>query len=58
MLREGIDFYWNDDGLMVLTRDYLLARGTCCKNGCRHCPFGYVKDAKPTESPREKMESD
>ena len=35
---EGIDYYY-DDGLMVLTRRYLLERGTCCNNGCRHCPF-------------------
>ena len=39
---EGIDYYY-DDGLMVLTRRYLLERGTCCNNGCRHCPF--EKDA-------------
>lgn len=36
---EGIDFYF-DDGLMVLTRRYLLDRGYCCSNGCRHCPYG------------------
>jgi hypothetical protein len=35
---EGIDFYF-DDGLMVLTRRYLLERGYCCTNGCRHCPY-------------------
>jgi hypothetical protein len=26
-------------GLWVMTADALLARGTCCGNGCRHCPF-------------------
>jgi hypothetical protein len=35
---EGLDFYF-DDGLMVLTRRYLLDRGTCCDSGCRHCPY-------------------
>jgi hypothetical protein len=35
---EGLDFYF-EDGLMVLTRRYLLNRGTCCGNGCRHCPY-------------------
>jgi hypothetical protein len=35
---EGLDFYF-DDGLMVLTRHYLLERGTCCDTGCRHCPY-------------------
>ena len=27
-------------GLFVMTAAYLIARGTCCGNGCRHCPFG------------------
>jgi len=35
---EGLDFYF-DEGMMVLTRKYLLDRGTCCDNRCRHCPF-------------------
>ena len=35
---EGIDFYF-EDGLMVLTRKYLLDRGSCCESACRHCPY-------------------
>ncbi|MBP6003994.1 MAG: hypothetical protein KA746_11215 [Pyrinomonadaceae bacterium] len=35
---EGVDYYF-EDGMMVLTGRYLLARGKCCGNGCRHCPF-------------------
>jgi len=27
-------------GLFVLTAAYLRNRGTCCGNGCRHCPYG------------------
>ena len=38
---EGIDFYFNEDGLMVFTEAYHRKRGTCCKNKCRHCPWGY-----------------
>ena len=26
-------------GLFVLTAAYLADRGTCCDNGCRHCPY-------------------
>ena len=26
-------------GYLVMTSDYLLARGTCCHQGCRHCPY-------------------
>lgn len=36
---ETIDFYY-ENGLMVLTRHYLLQRGSCCGNACRHCPYG------------------
>lgn len=28
-----------DTGLFVLTAAWLAARGTCCDNGCRHCPY-------------------
>jgi hypothetical protein len=26
-------------GLFVLTAAYHLERGTCCDQGCRHCPY-------------------
>jgi hypothetical protein len=26
-------------GLYVMTAGYHAARGTCCEQGCRHCPF-------------------
>jgi len=35
---EGRDFYF-ENGMMVLTRRYLLNRGHCCDNKCRHCPY-------------------
>jgi hypothetical protein len=28
-----------DTGYVVLTAATLLARGDCCGNGCRHCPW-------------------
>ncbi|QQR79351.1 MAG: hypothetical protein IPJ69_08190 [Deltaproteobacteria bacterium] len=40
-LKEGKDFYYDPDGKMVLTADYLFNRGYCCESGCRHCPYGY-----------------
>lgn len=33
------DFYLDEDGNTVFTASYHLKRGTCCQNGCRHCPF-------------------
>jgi hypothetical protein len=41
--KEGEDYYFNEDGLLVFTRQYLLKRGFCCKNGCKHCPYGTSK---------------
>jgi len=39
-LVEGEDFYLDPEtGLLVLTAAYLLRRGYCCGNGCRHCPY-------------------
>ncbi len=38
-LHEGIDFYFDTTGLIVFTEKYLLERGSCCKSGCRHCPY-------------------
>jgi hypothetical protein len=40
-LIEGVDFYYNEQGMMVLTEKYHLERGYCCGNGCRHCPYDY-----------------
>ena len=40
-LREGIDFYFDESGLMVFTEEYHLTRGYCCGNGCHNCPYDY-----------------
>lgn len=44
-LTEGEHYYF-EGGLMVLTESYHLARGYCCGNACRHCPYDHenVKD--------------
>jgi hypothetical protein len=44
---EGVDYYF-DKGLMVLTAHFLLKRGYCCGNGCRHCPYS-GQDEKNSE---------
>lgn len=46
-LIEGIDFYYNEDGYVVLTEKYHLDKGVCCGNGCLHCPFDYVNVPQP-----------
>ncbi|RPE13316.1 hypothetical protein EGT74_07235 [Chitinophaga lutea] len=42
-LEENIDFYYNEQGYVVLTEKYHRERGYCCGNGCLHCPFDYEK---------------
>jgi hypothetical protein len=44
-LKEGEDFQFNADGLMELTSSFLWKRGYCCQNHCRHCPYGFSKNA-------------
>ena len=33
------DFYYDSNGLMVMTEEYHKRRGKCCGNGCKHCPY-------------------
>lgn len=49
-LAEGEDYYLDKNGLLVFTERYLLQRGTCCGNGCRHCPYDYKNVPEPTRS--------
>jgi hypothetical protein len=53
-LIEGIDFYFNKDGLIVLTEHYHLEKGYCCGNGCLHCPYNYqnVNEADRERPPK------
>ena len=36
--------YYTESGKWVFTAKYLLKRGYCCRSGCRHCPYGYVRE--------------
>ncbi len=48
-MEEQVDYYFNEQGLMVFTAAYHLKRGYCCKNKCRHCPWNYGKtDDQPS----------
>ncbi|MGQ0739522.1 MAG: DUF5522 domain-containing protein [Bacteroidota bacterium] len=55
-LTEGLHYYFNEDGYVVLTEHYHLERGYCCSNGCKHCPYQYenVPEPKKTELLLEK----
>jgi hypothetical protein len=46
-MTEGVDYYFNEQGLFVFTESYHLQRGYCCGNGCKHCPYDYEKVPEP-----------
>lgn len=46
-LIEGVHFYYNQLGYMVLTAAYHLENGECCGNGCLHCPYEYLRVPEP-----------
>jgi Family of unknown function (DUF5522) len=49
-LVEGIDFYFNADGFIVLTEKYHREKGYCCGMGCLHCPYRYDNVPEPRRS--------
>ncbi|MDA9189691.1 DUF5522 domain-containing protein [bacterium] len=46
-LIEGKDFYYDEEGLMVLTGAYLKKRGYCCQSACTNCPYNYSDKVDP-----------
>lgn len=46
-LQQGVDYYFNEEGLMVLTEAFHLKKGFCCGNGCTHCPYDFVNVREP-----------
>lgn len=49
-LIEGADYYYNENGYVVLTEQYHRERGYCCGNGCLHCPFSWKNVPEPKKS--------
>lgn len=49
-LVEGEDYYFNEDGYIVLTEKYHLQKGFCCGNGCKHCPYHFEAVPEPKRS--------
>jgi len=41
VLKEN-EHYYMENGFMVFTEKYHQARGSCCGNSCRHCPYEHV----------------
>jgi hypothetical protein len=49
-LIEGVHYYINKDGYIVLTEKYHLEKGSCCGMGCLHCPYQYENVEEPRRS--------
>ncbi len=49
-LITGEDFYYNEQGYVVLTKEYHLKKGYCCGNGCLHCPYHFEAVPEPKRS--------
>ncbi len=41
------ELYFNEDGFIIMTAQYLLQRGYCCGNGCKNCPYDYKNVPEP-----------
>lgn len=54
-LIKGVDYYINEQGYWVFTAKYLLERGYCCQNGCKHCPYSSTN--KDTSCPTQKNDT-
>lgn len=52
----GIDYYMNPAGYRVMTEFYLVKRGYCCSNGCKHCPYS-PKAVKGNRKLRPELET-
>jgi len=46
-LIENNHYYFNEEGLIVLTEQYHMEKGTCCGIECKHCPYKYENVEEP-----------
>ena len=53
ILVEGEDYY-REGAAVVFTARFLLRRGYCCGNGCRHCPYGDTDGEESASQEAEK----
>lgn len=57
-LIEGVDYILDKNGMMILTKAYLLKRGRCCQSGCTNCPYGYSEKVDPNIPAELNIQSD
>jgi hypothetical protein len=49
MIKE-VDYYIDLEGMWVFTEAYHEARGYCCGQACKHCPFEYEAVPEPNKT--------
>jgi len=47
MSKKSNEDFYTEGECVVFTESFLLKRGFCCQSGCRHCPYGFTKNADP-----------
>ena len=47
---EDVDYYIDTKGRWVFTEAYHEARGYCCGQACKHCPFDYEAVPEPIKT--------
>jgi hypothetical protein len=55
-LIEGVHYYINQDGYIVLTEKYHLEKGFCCGMYCLHCPYNYENVSETHKPPKGDLE--
>ena len=54
------NLYYLENGKVVFTPEYHMARGHCCGSKCRHCPFDpeYIKGNTNIKKQQNEREQD
>lgn len=49
-MTEGVEYYIDTKGKWVFTAVYHEARGYCCGEACKHCPYDYEAVPEPIKT--------
>lgn len=52
-MEEKKEYYFDEEGNLVMTEAFHKKRGFCCGNSCRHCPY-----TKPTVRGNQELRKD
>jgi hypothetical protein len=49
-MTQNVDYYIDSKGMWVFTAAYHEARGYCCGEACKHCPYDYEAVPEPIKT--------